>query len=213
MVILAATTDTISRNKMPRQCGNTPGPTNTTEVLMTRTIPLTRGYVTIVDDEDYEWLSQFKWCSDTPRSGQPYAKRYGILGDPEAPLRKGHVKMHRDILGLGFEDGNYADHISGDTLDNRRCNLRRVSKSQNAMNRAPRANSKTGVNGVSWCKRERKYTAYIKIKEKQRSLGYFTTLEEAAAARREAEEELFGEYGYFASQAQSANQQSPGEKA
>ena len=203
----------IGRITKPRRSDNSPGPANSRRESAMKTISLTRGYVAIVDDEDYDWLSQWKWCVHTTKARKPYAIRRGILGDPQAPSRTGLVQMHRELLGLSFGDGLLADHVSGATLDNRRRNLRVVNKAQNAMNRAVPANSTTGVSGVCWNKRDRKYQAQIKIKGKVRHLGSFLSLEEAAAARRQAEGELFGEYGYAASQAQSAPRAEIGERS
>lgn len=183
-----------------RAASTAPGPRPVRRSSVSRTIPLTRGYVAIVDDDDYEWLSEFKWCSTISETGKVYAAMRDILGDPQAPLRKGLVQMHRKLLGLRFGDGLLADHISGDTLDNRRRNIRVVNKSQNSMNRPTPSNSTTGVTGVFWNNQAKKYQAQIKLAGRQRYLGIFETLEGAAEARRFAEEQLFGEHGYDASQ-------------
>ena len=93
-----------------------------------------RGYV-IVDDADYEWLSRHRWQAQiTKVPGQAYAVRsYGPR--PNARIK---LRMHRQILGLEpgvhVEGDLIVDHINGDTLDNRRNNLRLVTRKQNSNN-------------------------------------------------------------------------------
>ena len=77
-----------------------------------REIPLTQGKVALVDDEDYEWLNQWKWCLNSTG----YAVRSGT--DQGVSL----VCMHRQIMGA--QTGEQCDHVNHDKLDNRRSNLR-----------------------------------------------------------------------------------------
>lgn len=131
----------------------------------------------LVDDSDYEELSRYKWHVSTTTG---YACRFhGIL-------------MHRQIMR--FPDEMLIDHISGNKLDNRRSNLRIATKSQNGMNRKVNLNNKLGVKGVDLF--QGKYRATININLKRIHLGYFNTIEEAAEARRRAEEFYFGEFAY-----------------
>lgn len=110
---------------------------------MSKPITITRGQVALVDDEDYVWLSQWKWQAIPGKSGTMYAKRRGNV-------RKGDkaqtVLMHRVILNspLGFD----VDHINGNGLDNRRSNLRVVTTSQNLANRRRFKNNRSGYKGV-----------------------------------------------------------------
>lgn len=82
------------------------------------------------------------------------------------------------------------DHINGDATDNRIENLRDVSIKENGRNRSINANNKTGVMGVS--KRNGKFRASIRVDGKSKDLGLYDTLEDASAARKEAEIE----YGF-----------------
>lgn len=82
------------------------------------TIQLTKGFSTLVDDDQYDYLSQWKWH---------YNSRYA-----ERTENGKHVRMHRFILNA--KDGEIIDHINGNPLDNRRSNLRVVTTSQNGMN-------------------------------------------------------------------------------
>lgn len=90
-----------------------------------------------------------------------------------------------------FPDGEI-DHINGNTLDNRICNLRDVTRQDNCKNRTIRSDSKSGVNGVRF--QNGKWVARITHNGKRITLGSFEDLEQAKIARREAEEK----YGYHA---------------
>lgn len=93
-------------------------------------IKLTQGFVAIVDDEDYERLSHYKW----------HANKVGYDGDvvyARRRSRKGekgtHIYMHRFIMNTA--DNQEVDHIDYNTLNNRKSNLRNVSKKDNLKNR------------------------------------------------------------------------------
>ena len=79
-------------------------------------IPLTQGAVAYVDDEDYERINAKNWSINPQGAG--YAVRKGVrnLGEPRT------VEMHREILSA--PRGTIIDHINGNSLDNRKCNLR-----------------------------------------------------------------------------------------
>ena len=102
-----------------------------------RYIPLTRGLHAIVDAEDYERLSQYKWYAAISNNGTFYARR----NSPD-----GVVSMHRTIMQA--PDGKVVDHINGNGLDNRRCNLRICTQYENALNSRPRVDSKSRFKGV-----------------------------------------------------------------
>lgn len=85
-----------------------------------KTIHLTKGYETIVDDELFDYLNQWKWHYN---SGYAERKAY-------REGKQHHIPMHRVVLGAN----QTVDHKNGDKLDNRKANLRTVTRSQNAMN-------------------------------------------------------------------------------
>lgn len=89
--------------------------------------------------------------------------------------------------GTPLKPGNIIDHINGNTHDNRKENLREISKSENAQNTKTRVDNKLGIKGVSYDPPTGRYRAEITVNKKTIRLGRFTTLEEAAKARKDAE--------------------------
>lgn len=79
------------------------------------------------------------------------------------------------------------DHINHNTLDNRKCNLRKVTTRGNQLNKR---NNTSGCPGVRWHSQGKKWNARITIKGKEKSLGMFNTFEEAVKARYEALKEV-----------------------
>lgn len=147
-----------------------------------KTIPLSQGKFTLVDDEDFDWLNQWKWtCIDG------YARRY-----PTVSGRRVSVCMHRLILSApeGFE----VDHIDGDGLNNQRSNLRICKHAQNCRNQKRCRDSRTGLKGVDFHRRLRKYRARITHDYKVMHLGFFDTAEQACAAYNKAALQIHGEF-------------------
>jgi hypothetical protein len=79
------------------------------------------------------------------------------------PRGRRTIRLHRYlILGLEDNQNRVVDHINGDTLDNRRCNLRVLTRGANVAHRANlNSNNTSGVRGVYWCKRNKKWIACI----------------------------------------------------
>ncbi len=86
------------------------------------------------------------------------------------------------------------DHQNRVKDDNHWDNLRKATMAQNIANTGARATSKSGVKGVSWCKTANKWRAAITVNGKQRSLGRYSSLEDAARAYQEAASEIHGAY-------------------
>jgi hypothetical protein len=158
---------------------------------MSKEIQLTRGKVAIVDDEDYEWLNQWKWhytaCAST-ESSHGYATRSITI----APNKQTQLYMHKLILGL--PKGVYGDHIDGNTLNNTRANLRIATPQQNAFNRKHESNAPSRFKGVLWHKRDKRWMAYICKNRHIHHLGYFKTDTEAALAYNKAALIYHGEF-------------------
>jgi len=149
-----------------------------------RRIKLTGGKYAIVDVEDYEKLSQYDWQLYESKSKNLYAFRY----------ESGKfIKMHRVIMNAPA--GVFVDHKYGDGLDNRKVNLRIVTRAQNQYNRR-KTSKKTSskYKGVYFKKDMNKYCATIGLKGKKTHLGYFDNEIDAAKAYDEAAKKLFGEF-------------------
>lgn len=138
-----------------------------------KTIPLTRGYFTIIDDEDYERVNQFKW-SVSFSDGIPYA-RYSYQRDGKACK----VSLHHLIVGK--KPRTHTDHINGNTLDNRRGNLRICTPQENIWN-SRRNPGTSGYIGVSPAQRPGYWRVQIVVNRKRKSLGSFPDKCLAAAA-------------------------------
>ncbi len=143
------------------------------------------------DKIDEAILSLFTWRLDHGYAVHCYTEAI----DESKPMYHGNTRqrrlwMHR--LVMPSIDGRTIDHINGDRLDNRRCNLRFVTPSQNVMNTAVRSDNKSGVKGI--CFDRGKWKAYICKGGKVTNIGRFCTKDEATQARAAAENELFGEY-------------------
>ena len=95
---------------------------------------------------------------------------------------------HRVLLAmkLGYWP-EYVDHINGNRADNRLCNLRVVTKSENGRNSAKPITNTSGHIGVSWNKRDKRWTAYITLDQKRKALGNFTLLQDAIERRKQGE--------------------------
>lgn len=86
------------------------------------------------------------------------------------------------------------DHVNGDRVDNRICNLRLATRSENNMNSVKRVNNTSGVVGVSWNKARSKWMAFVTHERKKIYLGIFDTIEEASAVRDAKARDLYGEF-------------------
>ena len=152
-------------------------------------IPLTQGQVALVDDGDYDWLNQWKWCADKSMSGTYYARRNpSVSGNTQHP-----TSMAREILGLKYEDPRHSDHINHNTLDNRRENLRVCTIHQNKMNQQPQRNRSSVYKGVVWRERSKKWEVNICIKGVQKYLGLHKIEEVAALVYNLAAIKYYGE--------------------
>ena len=137
-------------------------------------IALTRGQVAIVDDEDFEWLNQFKWYAQQHHSGDYYAVRNV---KENGKRRKQH--MHKLILGIDGTE-TMGDHIDTNKLNNTRDNLRVATCFENNRNVGISAKNTTGFKGVYLDKKCNKFFARIMANKKSIHLGVFPTAIEAA---------------------------------
>lgn len=154
----------------------------------TMEIPLTRGQVAIVDAEDFEWLSQYKWQAKWDKCKKGY---YAVTGKSILKSFSTTI-MHRLIVGA--KKGDIVDHIDGNGLNNRKSNLRIVTSTENAINHKIRSDNTSSVTGVRFRKSCKKWYAFISINKKETFLGSFVNFEDAVDARGKAEKKYYGDF-------------------
>ena len=148
-----------------------------------RRIKLTREKFAIIDDADYPLVRGYKWHA-LPSREDFYASTTITTG---VGKRKS-IKMHQLIFGKN------SDHKNGNTLDNRRSNLRKATPSQNGANSKKQKNTSSIYKGVSLRKISGNWGASIQKDGKQYHIGTFKTEIEAAKAYDKKAVEFFGEY-------------------
>lgn len=151
---------------------------------MCKKISLTRGMFALVDDDDYEYLSKFKWRVQKQKNSC-YASKYNPDGS--------ETRMHREIVGA--REGYDVDHIDGNGLNNQKENLREVTRRQNNQNLHVATSSV--FPGVSRHKRSGKWQSTVKVNGKQKWLGQYDSEKEAFSAYCEFVNDVLGEEVLF----------------
>lgn len=155
-------------------------------------IRLTQGKVALVDDADYAYLIGCKWYA---------INRYGDVWHAYTPVKhtitgkQTTLYIHRLIMIA--TPSQEIDHKNGNGLDNRRSNLRIVTRRQNQQNQRPQRNASSIYKGVSWDKSTGKWIAIIKADGKQYNLGRFRDEIKAATVYDNAARYYFGEFAYL----------------
>jgi hypothetical protein len=152
-------------------------------------VKLTQGYVALVDNEDYQRVSQFKWYAQ-----KKYRKDGSLLNvyaERKTPRKHGSkkqgvMKMHRFLLRV-TDPETRVDHKDHNGLHNWRTNLRKANAAQNAQNCRVSTRNKSGLKGVS--KKGSKWRAQIML-----PLGFFSNKRDAARAYDKAARKMFGEF-------------------
>lgn len=134
------------------------------------------------DLEDYDKIKDYCWCLNA----------HGYIS---AKHNNEHILMHKIITEYSI-----VDHINHNKFDNRKCNLRNVTKSQNGMNHVKPTNNTSGTVGVYWNKSKGLWEACIVENNNRIYLGSFINKNDAIKIRKEAEQKYFGEYSYDSSQ-------------
>lgn len=153
---------------------------------MTKQLLLTKGKFALVDDDDFELVSHWHWYAQ-PGVRTWYAQR--------AIRKHGHstsISLHRFLLNP--PPGLQIDHINGDGLDCRRCNMRLATNQQNHYNTRIVKSNRSGYKGVHWDKHHKRWRVRIMVDGHNVHIGYFADLLEAASAYDTEALTLHGEF-------------------
>jgi hypothetical protein len=152
------------------------------------------GYEAIIDAADLPMAGAWNWKAqiDYRKDGSIRA----VYAYRNSSVKEGagkSIALHREVLSASPDLD--VDHIDSDGLNNRRSNLRFVTKAQNVCNQRRRIDNTSGAKGVTWDKRKCKWRACIKLDGVQRELGRFVSFDDAAAAYATASQKIHGEFG------------------
>jgi len=156
-------------------------------------IDLGKGHIAIIDDEDAELVTGFKWYPMTVE-GKVYA-----AGWKHMPPGRFFVHLHRLITNA--QPGEIIDHADRNPLNCRRRNLRRATRQQNIWNQGPGRGATRGktsrFKGVCFCRTHKLFAARITHNGKRIHLGWFKTETEAARVYNAKAKELYGDFAYL----------------
>ncbi len=154
-----------------------------------RRIPLTQGKYAIVDPQDYDRLTKYKWhVHKAPHTF--YAVR-SLTNGKKQPRK--NAQMHNLIIKI--PTAMFIDHINHNGLDNRRANLRPATRTQNIWHRKKfNIPSRSRYKGVDWLKSQKRWRARIRVNHKRIYLGSFADEISAAQAYDDAAKRYHGEF-------------------
>lgn len=148
------------------------------KLLLTQSkLLLTQGKVALIDDEDFDYLNQWKWFA-IKDSNTYYAGR--SVKSTSGNSRQNIITLHRFIMKCKFGDGKIIDHKDRNGLNNQKSNLRFATYSQNSQNKKSKKNGSSKYLGVSFSKRKKLWEVRIKVNGKNKRIGYFKLEKEAA---------------------------------
>lgn len=140
----------------------------------------------LIDLDDVERCKLHNWCIHFAGRKQHKKYFYALTQDTRPK-----TMLHRFVMNA--PDDMVVDHINGNTFDTRKSNLRTITHKNNCRNRALNFNNSSGVRGVTWSKKDNKWMVYIMVNYRQKTLGYFDKLEDAAECRKLADIKYYGE--------------------
>ena len=141
-------------------------------------IPLTQGLFALIDSEDADRVQQHNWYAQGVYRGRPYAESWG------------QGRLHNFLHAP--KDGMETDHANGNTLDDRKANLRDATQQQQRFNSCVQRDSVSGLKGISFS--GGKWQARISVGGKRKSLGLYSTPQLAHAAYMKAATEIHGDF-------------------
>jgi hypothetical protein len=146
----------------------------------------------IVDPNDYYELDKYIWYGVVCKNGRfSHVIYFAPKNANTAP-----ICMHRKLTNPPSD--LIVDHINNNPLDNRRSNLRAITKTQNSYNMSPKKNCSSKYKGVYKISgKQRPWRAHISYKRKRISLGTFENEIDAAKAYDEAAKKYYREYAYL----------------
>lgn len=151
-------------------------------------IELTQGKIALVDDEDFDYLSSFRWhaiqCKHSPDLW------YAVHQESKPKRRR--ISMHS--LLMPHRDGHVVDHVSGDGLDNRRSNLRYATPKENMQNQKRHSDSKSPYKGIWRAPRCDRWGVQIYHNKKRHYLGLFKDPVDAARVYDFVARQVFGPF-------------------
>ena len=154
-----------------------------------KTINLTQGQVALVDDDDYDYLNQWKWRVVKSAYIDNY---YVIRWSPMIKNKRHQIYMHRFIMDTPKD--MQVDHIDHNGLNNQKCNLRNCSIHENQCNKRASRKSTSKYIGVSFNKNRKLFEVQISNHGKKKTLGFFKTEEQAAIIYDIAAKTYHGEF-------------------
>lgn len=163
-----------------------------------KTIKLTQGQVALVDEEDYEYLNQWKWYAGYQRHFNSY---YAYRAEKTDNGKYKTILMHRFILSI--KNNLQVDHKDHNTLNNVKSNLRAATHAQNMANRKNQKRGLSSYKGVSIMRVKYKdkthsyWRASICVNNKRFQIGNFNNEIDAAMAYNKKAIELLGEFAYL----------------
>ncbi len=156
-------------------------------------IKLSQGQVSIVDDCDIDLASRYRWRVQNTASG-PYARAWSPMVNKKRRLLLLHREIAARLFGADQSKNMKIDHVNGDGLDNRRCNLRLCTASQNAMNKRRGRVHSSRFKGVSYRAKTGRWRAGICINGSTKDIGTFASEVKAAQAYNSAAMIHYGEF-------------------
>lgn len=157
-----------------------------------KNIYLTKSKYTIVDDEDYEMLNQYKWYYDVNKNGTQRVLRTGYAGGK-------YTKYSMPRIIMNAPSSMVVDHVNRNQLDNRKTNLRVCTQRQNCMNAKQPSGKYTCYKGLKYYDKNpyRPWIARIRVNNKTYSGKFRSTEEVAALDYNVLAKKYHGEYAVY----------------